>query len=156
MLLVVEQLSRDVVIGYETLKVNGALRSVLYHVITIVLLFSQNCRFFSVILLLSVLLEFVEKSFVRPFKSTKPPVDGWSTTTTPNYKNDILSAIKTIPHKRTNRTSEQHPLGAKKKQTRFRDKLKETINDANGTTNRSGMFLPIPRRDWKTSNVLQI
>ena len=47
MLLVVEQLSRDVVIGYETQKVNGAFRSALYHVITIVLPFSQNCRFFS-------------------------------------------------------------------------------------------------------------
>ena len=46
MLLVVEQLSRDVVIGYETQKVNGAFRSALYHVITIVLPFSQNCRFF--------------------------------------------------------------------------------------------------------------
>ena len=40
MLLIVEQLSRDVVIGYETQKVNGAFRSALYHVITIVLPFS--------------------------------------------------------------------------------------------------------------------
>ena len=68
------------------------------------------------------MLEFVEKSFVRRFKSTKPPVDGLSSTTTPNYKNDFHSAIKTIPHKRTNRTTEQHPLETKKKQTRLRDK----------------------------------
>ena len=68
------------------------------------------------------MLEFVEKSFVRRFKSTKPPVDELSSTTTPNYKNDFLSAIKTIPHKRTNRTTEQHPLETKKKQTRLRDK----------------------------------
>lgn len=60
----------------------------------------------------------------------------------PNYKNDLLSTINTVPDKRANKTVEKDRPKATTRQTRLQEK--ETLNDAKRTPNGSGMFLPIP------------
>lgn len=62
-------------LAIKTLKVRGAFRSALSHSYNGRFPFYSKLSVCSVILSLSVVLEFVEKSFVRPFKSTKPLAD---------------------------------------------------------------------------------